>query len=48
MVNRKHLKMLDQGVETWNRWHKDRSYIKPNKQIGFLPIELHFYFDREN
>ncbi|MDJ0712993.1 MAG: pentapeptide repeat-containing protein [Prochloraceae cyanobacterium] len=30
MANRRHLKILKQGIETWNRWRKENSDIKPN------------------
>ncbi len=30
MANEEHLKILQQGVETWNRWRKDHPEIQPN------------------
>jgi hypothetical protein len=30
MANRRHLKLLKQGVETWNRWREEKPGIRPN------------------
>jgi uncharacterized protein YjbI with pentapeptide repeats len=30
MSNKEHLRILNQGVETWNRWREDHPHIQPN------------------
>ena len=30
MANRRHLNILEQGVETWNRWREENSDIEPD------------------
>ncbi len=30
MANRKHLKILKQGVDAWNKWRKENLEIKPD------------------
>ena len=30
MANRRHLKILEQGVEAWNKWRSENAEIKPN------------------
>ena len=30
MANHRHLKILEQGVDTWNKWREENAEIKPN------------------
>ncbi len=30
MANRRHLKILEQGVDTWNKWREENADVKPN------------------
>jgi len=36
MANEEHLNLLKQGVEVWNKWRKDNSYIRPDLEGAHL------------
>lgn len=38
MANRNHLKILKQGVETWNRWREEHPEVRPNLRKADLAV----------
>jgi len=36
MPNQKHLRILRQGVEVWNKWREENPYIKPDLEMADL------------
>ncbi|MCP4104579.1 MAG: TIR domain-containing protein [Desulfobacteraceae bacterium] len=41
MANKKHLEIIKQGVDVWNKWRKDNPDVKPDLQrVGFRGADL--------
>jgi hypothetical protein len=38
MANPEHLEILNQGVESWNKWRKENPHIKPDLSEAFLTV----------